>query len=142
MFCPLFCLICTVLCKKIVGNFLKMLLTFISFADIINITVADITSDVISARDRKESALMKCPVCGKEMEKGGAGYTFGTRSTGGFFWAPNEFWEKSTIATKGAVRKAGGKVVSLGWSVFENEMRDAWYCRDCELVLIDTKNER
>lgn len=85
---------------------------------------------------------MKCPVCGKEMEKGGAGYTFGTKSTGGFFWAPEKFWEKSAIATKGAVKKAGGKVFSLGWSVFDNETRDAWCCRGCEMVLIDTKNKR
>lgn len=124
-----------------------MLLTIITFADIINITAADITADVITttditARDREEDKIMKCPVCGKEMEKGGAGYTFGTRSTGGFFWAPKEFWEKGTIATKGAVKKAGGKFFSLGWSVFENEMRDAWCCKECELVLIDTKNER
>lgn len=58
MFYPLFCWICTVLCKKIVGNFLESLLTIISFADIINITVADITADVIteadiSAKDRE-----------------------------------------------------------------------------------------
>ena len=41
------------------SNFLKILLTIISSADIINITVADITSDVITAtdiavKDRKE----------------------------------------------------------------------------------------
>lgn len=85
---------------------------------------------------------MKCPVCGKEMEKGGTGYTFGTKSTGGFFWAPEEFMEKSIMATKGAVKKAGGKVFSLGRSIFDNETRYSWYCRECEIVVIDAKNKR
>lgn len=85
---------------------------------------------------------MKCPLCGKEMEKGGAGYTFGTRTTGGFFWAPEKFWSKSIIATKGAVRKAGGKVFSLGWTVFDNETWDAWCCKECEIVVTDAKNKR
>lgn len=120
-------------------------MTNVSSADIINITVADITTGVITttditAGDRKERVLMKCPVCGKEMEKGYADYTFGTKSTGGFFWAPENFRGKSIIATKGAVKRAGGTVFSLGWSVFDVEIRDAWRCKECEIVVVDAKN--
>lgn len=122
-------------------------MTNVSAADIIYITVADITSKditsaVISAKDRiirKGENLMKCPVCGKEMETGCAGYTFGTKSTGGFFWAPEKFRKKSIIATKGAVKRAGGNVFSLGWSVFDTETRDAWRCKECEIVVVDAK---
>ena len=128
-------------------NFLKMLLTFISFADIINITVADITADVITttditARDRKESALMKCPVCGKEMEKGETFHLMRGNWGEKLFWAPDEFFEKTHIATKRTVEKAGGKAFSIGRSIFDNEPRYSWYCRDCEMVLIETKNKR
>lgn len=119
-----------------------MLLTIITFADIINITVADITADVISARDRKESALMKCPVCGKEMEKGGTYHLMRGDFWEKLFWAPEEFFEKSHIPTKRTVEKAGGKVFSIGGSIFDNEPWYSWYCRDCEMVLIDTKNKR
>ena len=117
-------------------------MTFISLADIINITVADITADVISARDREEDKIMKCPVCGKEMEKGGTSHLMRSDFGEKLFWASDEFFEKNHIATKRTVEKEGGKAFSIGRSIFDNEPRYSWYCRDCEMVLIETKNKR
>ena len=54
----------------------------------------------------------------------------------------DEFFEKTHIATKRTVEKAGGKAFSIGRSIFDNEPRYSWYCRDCEMVLIETKNKR
>lgn len=85
---------------------------------------------------------MKCPVCGKEMEKGGASHLMRSNFGEKIFWAPEDFFEKPYLPTKGAVEKAGGKVFSIGRSIFDNEPRYSWYCRDCEMVLIDTKNKR
>ena len=96
----------------------------------------------LTARDRKESSLMKCPVCGKEMEKGGTSHLMRSNFGEKLFWAPDKFFEGICIATKRTVEKAGGKVFSIGRSIFDNEPQYSWYCRDCEIVLIDTKNKR
>lgn len=85
---------------------------------------------------------MKCPVCGKEMEKGGVGFPFGTRADNKLFWVPENSFDKIYFPTKKAVEKAGGKVFPIGRSIFDNEPRYSWYCRECEMVLIDTKNKR
>lgn len=84
---------------------------------------------------------MKCPVCGKDMEKGGISITM-RRGGEKVFWAPEDFFEKTHLPTKGAVEKAGGKVFSPDRSIFDNETRYSWYCRECELVVTDTKNKR
>lgn len=122
-------------------------MTNVSAADIINITVADITANVITttditARDREEDKIMKCPVCGKEMEKGGTSHLMRSDFGEKIFWAPDEFFEKTHIPVKRTVEKAGGKVFSIGRSIFDNETRYSWYCRGCEMVLIDAENKR
>ncbi len=85
---------------------------------------------------------MKCPVCGKEMEKGGTTLLMRGDLGEKLFWAPEDFFEKPYLATKGAVGKAGGKVFSIGRSIFDNEPRYSWFCKECEIVVIDAKNKR
>lgn len=119
-------------------------MTNVSSADIINITVADITADVITttditAGDRKERVLMKCPVCGKEMEKGRMSNYMRSCFGEKVFWAPDEFFEKSCIGTKKDIEKSGGTVFPLnGYAVF-SEPRYSWYCRECEIVVLNIK---
>ena len=43
---------------------------------------------------------MKCPVCEKEMERGGTSHLMRSDFGEKIFWAPNEFFEKTHIATK------------------------------------------
>lgn len=85
---------------------------------------------------------MKCPVCGKEMEKGSLSQLMRSNCGEKIYWAPDEFFEKAPIATKKAVERAGGKVFPIGRSIFDNETRYSWYCRECEIVVADTKNKR
>ncbi|MDE6600182.1 MAG: hypothetical protein K2K34_08915 [Oscillospiraceae bacterium] len=85
---------------------------------------------------------MKCPICGKEMEKGGASHLMRSDFGEKIFWAPDEFFERTHIPTKRIVEKAGGKVFSIGRSIFDNEPRYSWYCRECEIVVLDAKNKR
>ena len=84
---------------------------------------------------------MKCPVCGKEMEKGGTSHLMRSDFGEKIFWAPDEFFEKTHIPAKRTVEKAGGKVFSIGRSIFDNEPRYSWYCRGCEIVVIDAKEK-
>ncbi|MBD5138596.1 MAG: hypothetical protein HDT24_04735 [Ruminococcus sp.] len=91
--------------------------------------------------NRKETKLMKCPVCGKEMEKGGTSHLMRSDFGEKIFWAPDEFFEKTHIPVKRTVEKAGGKVFSIGRSIFDNEPRYSWYCRGCEIVVIDAKEK-
>lgn len=85
---------------------------------------------------------MKCPVCGKEMEKGSVSHLMRSDFGEKIYWAPDEFFEGPHMVTKKAVENAGGKVFSIGNSIFDNEPRYSWYCRECEMVLTDTKNKR
>lgn len=84
---------------------------------------------------------MKCPVCGKEMEKGSVSHLIRSDLGEKVYWAPDEFFEETHMVAKKAVEKAGGKVFSIGRSIFDNEPRYSWYCRECEIVVLNVKKK-
>lgn len=84
---------------------------------------------------------MNCPKCGKEMEKGEVSQLFYSRYGEKLFWAPEDFFNKGRIATRGAVKKAGGKIFPIGRTIFD-DIKCAWYCKECELVVMDVSDKR
>lgn len=76
------------------------------------------------------------------MEKGSLSHFMRSDFGEKIYWAPEEFFEKTHMATQKAVEKAGGKIFSIGRSIFDNEPRYSWYCRECEIVVLDVKNKR
>ncbi len=82
---------------------------------------------------------MKCPICGKEMEKGFTAVLM--RGNGEWlYWASEEYFKKTRfLPTRGSIEKDGGVVFKSGTSIFDDEPNHSWYCRECGKVTIDVK---
>lgn len=86
---------------------------------------------------------MKCPICGKEMEKGFTALFMRGGSSGDLYWAHEEYFKKQRfLPTRGSIEKDGGVVFKSGTSIFDDEPNYSWYCRECGKVTIDVKGKR
>ncbi len=86
--------------------------------------------------------MMICPNCGKEMQKG---ITHGAQRPP-LIWYPgrrrptNRELVKMPDVEKTEDLSAGVRF-DTAWDWFEESYRPAWYCRECALLLIDTKTK-
>lgn len=85
---------------------------------------------------------MKCPICGKEMEKGHTAVLMRGRGER-LYWAHEEYFKKPRfLPTMGSIEKDGGVVFKSGTSIFDDEPNYSWYCRQCGKITIDVKGKR
>lgn len=79
---------------------------------------------------------MKCPVCGKEMQKG----SFGNYRSENCYWVPdgyfNSHWMNPAATSKNTIERDGGIIVKVHNRVL-SKPTVAYACPECKMVLVD-----
>lgn len=94
------------------------------------------------------SDVIKCPVCGGDMEEGElmAGIPVGRMT---FLWAPTEYFRKHsfnpTLRFKSSIEREGGVMCDLHTDEqmhFKcSKFKGIYYCRKCKKMLVDFGGE-